>query len=99
MGLRGAIAALATSASTHAVIDRRWLVRLIIQVKGCEEWREGPYLLDQSLHAGALLVAAVLAAAVTSVGGAVVAVVAGLALVGAALFAEQRRPSVSHPIV
>jgi|GEM_PF-882227 len=87
--LGGALAALAVSAGTHAVIDRRWLVRLLIQAKGCHQWREAPYLIDQSLHVGALLVAAVLAAVVTG-GGAAVAVAAAAALVGAALVAERR---------
>ncbi len=102
LGWRGGVAALAVSASTHAVIDRRWIVRLLIQAKDCEDWREAPYLLDQSLHVGALLVAAVLAAVVTTA-GATTAVAAGTAaLVGAALVAEKRlaaaaRSSVVRP--
>jgi hypothetical protein len=99
LGLHGAVAALTVTASTHAVIDRRWLVRLLIQAKGCADWREGPYLVDQSLHAGAMLVAAVLAAAVTDVRATLAVAVAGVALVGAALAAEQRLATVSHPIV
>lgn len=98
LGVPGAVAALAVSASTHAVIDRRWLVRLLIRAKGCQDWHEGPYLLDQSLHAGALLVAAVLAAAVTTMSGAAAVVAAGAVLVGAALLAEKRL-AVGHPIV
>ena len=86
----GAAAALAVSASTHAVIDRRWLVRLIVQAKGCHDWPDAPYAIDQSLHTGALLVAAVLAAVTTS-GAGVCAVGAGAAvLVGAALVVERR---------
>lgn len=87
--LSGAGAGLAISASTHAVVDRRWIVRLLIRAKRCQDWREAPYLLDQSLHAGALLVAAVAAAVATGVGA---AVVLGLSagLVGAALAAERR---------
>lgn len=89
--LAGAAAALAASASTHAVIDRRWIVRLLIQAKGCQDWREAPYLLDQSLHIGVLLVAAVLAGAVTTASGAMVVTTAGLALVCAGLATEQLR--------
>ncbi len=86
----GVAAALAVSASTHAVIDRRWLVRLIVRAKGCGDWPDAPYRIDQSLHVGALLVAAVLAAVTTSAAG-VGAVGAGAAvLVGTALIAERR---------
>jgi hypothetical protein len=90
LGVAGAVASLAVSASTHAVIDRRWVVRLIIEAKGCRDWREGPYLIDQSLHSGALLVAAVVAAAVTDVLGVAAVTVGAVALVGLALIAEQR---------
>jgi hypothetical protein len=86
----GIVAALAVSASTHAVIDRRWIVRMVIQAKGCHAWREAPYHIDQSLHVGALLVAAVLAGAVTDGRGASAVVAAAAALVGAALVAEKR---------
>lgn len=89
--LAGAAAALTASASTHAVIDRRWIVRLMIQVKGCQDWREAPYLIDQSLHIGVLLVAAVLAGVVTTAGGAAAAAAAGVGLVGAAVLAERVR--------
>jgi hypothetical protein len=104
IALPGAVAALAVSASTHAVIDRRWLVRLIIEAKGCADWRDAPYLLDQSLHAGALLVAAVLGAAVTTGRGAAAVVVAGAVLVAAGLMAEKllaekERAGVGQPIV
>lgn len=88
LSLTGCLAALAVSASSHAVIDRRWIVRLLIQAKRCQDWREAPYLLDQSLHAGALLVAAVAAAVATGV-GAVVVLGSSVALVGVALAAER----------
>jgi hypothetical protein len=87
----GAVAALAISASTHAVIDRRWLVWRIIHAKRAHEWEQGPYAVDQSLHIGVLLVAAVLAGAVTAAGGAVAVTAAGLALVAAAMAVEQLR--------
>jgi hypothetical protein len=87
----GITAALVVSGSTHAVIDRRWLVRLVIRAKGCQGWAEGPYLIDQSLHTGALLVAAVVGAAVTGTGGVVAVMASAAALVGAALVAEKRR--------
>jgi len=60
VGWYGAAAALAVSAGSHALIDRRWLVRWIIRAKGCEQWPDAPYLIDQSLHVGSLLVASVL---------------------------------------
>jgi hypothetical protein len=84
----GVAAALAVSASTHAVIDRRWLVRLIVQVKGCQDWPEAPYLIDQSLHAGALLVAAVVAAVTASGAGACAVGACAAVLVGTALVIE-----------
>jgi hypothetical protein len=80
LGLTGAVAALTMSAASHAVIDRRWPVRLLIRAKRCETWPEGPYLLDQSLHMGFLLICAVLAAAVERP-----AATAGVALVAAGL--------------
>ncbi|WP_117211462.1 DUF3307 domain-containing protein [Allorhizocola rhizosphaerae] len=87
----GVVAGLLVSASSHAVIDRRWIVRRLIEYKGCHHWREAPYLLDQSLHMGALLVAAVVAAAVSTMDGVAVAAVAAVGLVGCALLAERRR--------
>jgi hypothetical protein len=87
----GIAAALAVSGSTHAVIDRRWLVRLVIRAKGCQGWAEAPYLIDQSLHTGALLIAAVVGAAVTGTAGVVAVMASAAALVGAALVAEKRR--------
>jgi hypothetical protein len=92
----GVTAALAVSASTHAVIDRRWIVRLLIRAKGCQAWPEAPYLIDQSLHVGALLVAAVAAAAVTGTGGALAVTAGAAALVAAALVAEKRRSAAAR---
>ncbi|MEU7092961.1 hypothetical protein [Kitasatospora aureofaciens] len=50
------------SAATHAVLDRRWIVRLILERTGSPFFAtlqaggiSGPYLADQALHAGALL--------------------------------------------
>jgi hypothetical protein len=42
----GALGALMVSASTHAVIDRRWLVQIIIRIKRAEDWAQGRYLID-----------------------------------------------------
>ncbi|WP_344494553.1 DUF3307 domain-containing protein [Nonomuraea monospora] len=82
--------ALMVSASTHAVIDRRWIVRQLIHIKKCHDWSEAPYLIDQSLHVGAMLIAVVLAVVVSDVVGlATVAVGTGI-LVGAALTTEHR---------
>ncbi|SEG89055.1 Protein of unknown function [Nonomuraea solani] len=88
--LTGMVIALIVSASTHAVIDRRWIVRRLIRLKGCHDWREGPYLIDQSLHVGAMLVAAVLGVAVPGAVGVVTVAIAAAALVGAALMTERR---------
>jgi hypothetical protein len=85
----GAIAALVVSASTHAVIDRRWIVQRLVRAKGCEKWREGPYLIDQSLHVGMLLVAAVMAAATDGMTWVLAVVAAAVALLAAALAAER----------
>lgn len=90
IGASSMFAALAVSASTHAVIDRRWLVRLLIAAKRCQEWREAPYLIDQSLHVAALLVAAVFAGKATSAAGAGAVSAGAVALVGAAMFTERR---------
>jgi Protein of unknown function (DUF3307) len=90
LSLAGVVAALTVSASTHAVIDRRWLVRWLISAKGCHGWKEAPYLLDQSLHVGVLLVASIAAAAVhTSTGLLGVLGVSG-AVVAATLAVERR---------
>lgn len=78
------------AAATHAIIDRRWIVRHIIAAKGgCPNWPDGPYLCDQSIHAAALLVAAVAAAAVTSTATLAVLAVVCLPLIAAALTIEQ----------
>lgn len=87
--LAGVLAALVVSASTHAVIDRRWPVTLVIHAKKCTDWSNGPYLLDQALHYGALLAAAVLAAAVTSVPALAATTTAAAALVAVALALER----------
>jgi hypothetical protein len=87
--LAGVLAALVTSAATHAVIDRRWVVAYVIRAKKCTDWSDGPYLLDQALHYGALLVAAVLAATITTTGAVVATTTAALALVAVALCLER----------
>ena len=86
----GLIAALAISGSTHAVIDRRWIVRRIVAAKGgCPGWPQAPYFIDQSLHYAALLIAAVAAARATTMTAAAVITAAGVLLVAAGLAAEQ----------
>jgi hypothetical protein len=92
----GLAAALAVSASTHAVIDRRWLVWRLIRAKDAHEWADGPYLVDQSLHTVALLVAAVLAASVGT-GGAVLTLLASIALVAGALAYERHAALTAAP--
>jgi hypothetical protein len=77
------------SASTHAVIDRRWIVRRLIRAKGCQNWPEGPYLIDQSLHKGALLIASVVAATVGGTVGVLAVAGAAVALLAGALAAER----------
>lgn len=91
VGLIGVLAALIVSASSHAVIDRRWVVQWFLAAKRADDWSEGPYLVDQSLHLGLLLVAAVAAASVRTPGGLAVVACAGAALVAAALVVERRR--------
>jgi hypothetical protein len=78
------------SASTHAVIDRRWLVRRLIEAKRCHGWKEAPYLLDQSIHIGVLLIAAVTAAAVRGTGGLALVIFGSAGVVAFALEAERR---------
>ena len=87
--LAGAVAALLVSASTHAVIDRRWIVHRLIRAKGCQNWTEGPYLIDQSLHKGALLIASVVAATVGGIVGVLAVAGAAVALLAGALAAER----------
>ncbi|MEV0385611.1 hypothetical protein [Nonomuraea sp. NPDC050643] len=95
VGLTGCAVALVVSASTHAVIDRRWIVRRLVRAKGCQDWAEGPYLIDQSLHVGAMLVAAVLAVAVTGVVGLLAVTAGALVLMVAALAVERRLAAAS----
>ena len=91
----GAIAALTVSGSTHAVIDRRWIVRAIITAKGgCPTWAQAPYFIDQSLHFGAILVAAVLAARATSWPTALLVTTVAAALIPACLIMEHHRAHV-----
>jgi hypothetical protein len=89
LSLAGVLSALVVSAGTHAVIDRRWIVRLLVAAKGCQDWREAPYLIDQSLHVAALLVAAVLAALATNLALATSVAVLVAALVGLCATAEK----------
>jgi hypothetical protein len=89
--LAGAAAAVTVSAATHAVIDRRWIVRAVIRAKRCESWAEGPYLIDQSLHVAALLVAAVVAGAVATAAAAVAVAAAAAVLVVVAVAVEWAR--------
>ncbi|TBO57536.1 hypothetical protein EYS09_22255 [Streptomyces kasugaensis] len=63
----GLAAGLVVSASTHALLDRRWPVRWLLEHTGSpgfatleKDGVSGPYLADQALHKTALLVAAAL---------------------------------------
>ncbi|OKI95093.1 hypothetical protein [Kitasatospora sp. CB01950] len=63
----GLAAGFGWSAATHAVLDRRWPVRWLLQHTGSPDFAElrsaglnGLYLADQALHSGALLVSALL---------------------------------------
>ncbi len=87
----GGLAAVTLSGASHAVIDRRWIVQMIVRAKGCAGWDNGPYLVGQSLHHGAHLVAAVVAAAVTSRPVTGITCVAAGSTVLAALAVERRR--------
>lgn len=89
--LPGAVAALVVSGSTHAVIDRRWIVRAIIRAKGCTGWDLAEFWTDQALHWAALIVAALVAALTTTAGAAAVVGLAGAALIAAGLAAERLR--------
>lgn len=66
--LRRVLAGLAFSAATHAVIDRRWPVRMVLEATGSPNFAElqapisGPYLADQSLHKACLFIAALIVA-------------------------------------
>jgi len=90
LNLAGVVAALTISASTHAVIDRRWPVRWLITVKRCHGWKDAPYVLDQSIHIGVLLVASVTAAAVDTSAGMLGVLGISAAIVLAALAIERR---------
>ncbi|MBO1417771.1 hypothetical protein [Streptomyces sp. FH025] len=63
----GLVAGFAWSAASHAILDRRWPVRWLLQHTGSPDFANlrtaglnGMYLADQALHALALLVSAVL---------------------------------------
>lgn len=88
--LPGILAALAISGSTHAVIDRRWLVQRILAAKGCTGWRDAALWTDQALHWTAIGLAAVVAARTTTVTTAAVVAGAGLLFIGYALHVEHR---------
>lgn len=67
----GITAALVWSAATHAFLDRRWPVRLLLQRTGSPAFAamrsgglNGMYLADQALHSLALGVAAVMLAVI-----------------------------------
>lgn len=93
----GATAALLVSAATHAVIDRRWIVAAILRLKGCSDWQEGPYLVDQSLHLGCLFIAAVVAAKLTTLSGTLTVAVCCALLIAAGLTVETRKAAASVP--
>ncbi|MEU7908989.1 DUF3307 domain-containing protein [Actinoplanes sp. NPDC049118] len=65
----GMFAGLGFSAVSHAILDRRWPVRWILQHTGSADFADrttplcGMYLADQALHYGCLWVAALLIAA------------------------------------
>jgi hypothetical protein len=88
--LTGVWTALVLSGTTHAVIDRRWLVQAIIRAKGgCKHWPGAAAAIDQALHHFLILFAAVGAARITTVGGAVFETAIGAALIGWALLWER----------
>ncbi|MEU1647575.1 DUF3307 domain-containing protein [Micromonospora zamorensis] len=64
----GLTAGMAFSAITHALLDRRWTVRLILHATGSAAFADrqtpvcGMYLADQSLHYACLWVSALLIA-------------------------------------
>jgi hypothetical protein len=82
---------LAVSASTHAVIDRRWVVQWFLTAKGADDWTEGPYLVDQSLHLGMLLIAAVVASTVDTAPALVTTLLVCGALLVLGLLVERHR--------
>jgi hypothetical protein len=90
LSVPGFVAALVISGSTHAVIDRRWIVRRIVAAKGgCPGWPQASYFIDQSLHYAAMLVAAAAAARATTTTAAAVVTGACLLLVVTAVAAER----------
>lgn len=97
--LPGIAAALAISGSTHAVIDRRWLVQRVLARKGCTTWPQAGFWIDQSLHWAAMLLAAVVAARIDTFTGAAGVTAAGLLLIADALRIERRhrRGVISRP--
>jgi hypothetical protein len=87
----GVWTALTVSGATHAVIDRRWIVRAIIRrLGGCAHWPGAQAQIDQALHFFAMFLAAIGAALLTTVAGALGVTVAGVALIAAALLWERR---------
>lgn len=86
----GGWAALAVSGATHAVIDRQWIVAAILRAKRSHGWKEGPAHVDQALHHGVLLVAAIAAAKLTTLAGAAYVSAVCAALIAAALLWERR---------
>ncbi len=66
----GIILGLLFSAVTHAIIDRRWPVRVILEMTGSPNFAKmqtpifGIYAADQALHWGCLLVSALIMAAI-----------------------------------
>ncbi|MFJ4187863.1 hypothetical protein [Kitasatospora sp. NPDC089509] len=67
VSMTGLAVGFAWSAATHALLDRRWPVRWLLQHTGSPAFAElrtaglnGMYLADQALHSGALLVSALL---------------------------------------
>jgi len=90
--LPGVAAALTVSGATHAVIDRRWLVRAILAAKGgCPGWPQASYWIDQSLHYAAMLAAAVAAVRATTGLSAAVVAAAAATLIPACLVAEHHQ--------
>lgn len=90
----GSGAALAVSAFTHAVIDRRWIVAWVIERKGgCPDWPAAGYTIDQALHLAALGVACIVAAVVVTPVAAGAVLLAGVAMVVGALAIERFRAS------
>lgn len=68
LSVAGVAAGMAFSVVTHAILDRRWTVRLVLRHTGSPEFADqtspvcGMYVADQSLHWGCLLVSALMMA-------------------------------------